>query len=68
MQRYAKLSVSQILDKYMVSHFQCSQYQALQTETPYWLDVAYKRNLSDLDTGTAQRNLDTPAMVSFWQI
>jgi hypothetical protein len=47
-----------ILGKYDVKYFKCSTCQSLQTETPYWLDEAYKdNNLSNTDTGAAQRNL-----------
>lgn len=47
-----------ILNKYDVSYFHCQSCESLQTENPYWLDDAYKNNnLSNLDTGVAQRNI-----------
>jgi hypothetical protein len=45
-----------ILNKYDVMYFQCQSCHSLQTESPYWLAEAYKINLSNLDTGAAQRN------------
>lgn len=51
-----------ILSKYDVDYFRCGKCQSLQTETPYWLDEAYgKENLSHLDTGSAQRNVNNLA-------
>lgn len=46
-----------VLGKYDVSYYKCSHCYSLQTEKPYWLDEAYKKNLSNADTGAAQRNL-----------
>jgi hypothetical protein len=47
-----------VLGKYNVLYYKCSDCHSLQTETPYWLDEAYKtNNLSNTDTGAAQRNL-----------
>ena len=46
-----------VLGKYDVSYYKCSHCHSLQTEKPYWLDEAYKNNLSNTDTGAAQRNL-----------
>ena len=47
-----------VLGKYDVSYYKCSDCDSLQTETPYWLEEAYKTgNLSCTDTGAAQRNL-----------
>lgn len=47
-----------VLKKYNVSYFKCVHCKSLQTEDPYWLDEAYKFNLSNLDTGAIQRNLN----------
>lgn len=48
-----------ILDKYVVDYFKCRQCGSLQTEIPYWIDEAYQsNNLSKLDTGAIQRNLN----------
>ena len=47
-----------ILRKYDIQYYKCDKCHSLQTETPYWLDEAYKQNLSYLDTGAAQRNIN----------
>lgn len=46
-----------ILYKHEVNYFRCNECHSLQTETPYWLTAAYDCNLSNLDTGAAQRNI-----------
>ena len=47
-----------LLGKYDVLYFKCLDCHSLQTETPYWLDEAYKtNNISNIDTGAVQRNL-----------
>jgi hypothetical protein len=47
-----------VLGKFDVSYQKCSDCHSLQTENPYWLEEAYKKNnLSSTDTGAAQRNL-----------
>jgi hypothetical protein len=46
-----------VLHKYEVRYFECDRCGSLQTEFPYWLDDAYSSNLSNLDTGAVQRNL-----------
>lgn len=50
-----------VLGKYQVEYRRCGRCECLQTEKPYWLGEAYARNLSQLDTGAAQRNLDNLA-------
>jgi len=50
-----------VLHKYEVRYFECDQCGSLQTEVPYWLDDAYGSNLSSLDTGAVQRNLQNLA-------
>ena len=56
-----------VLNKHDVAYFQCEQCQSLQTEPPYWLDEAYcENNLSNLDTGAAQRNLQN--LAACWSI
>jgi hypothetical protein len=50
-----------VLHKYEVRYLECNQCGSLQTETPYWLDDAYSSNLSNLDTGAVQRNLQNLA-------
>ena len=47
-----------VLGKYDVEYFECLGCSSLQTEHPYWLEEAYSGgNLSNLDTGVAQRNI-----------
>jgi 2-polyprenyl-3-methyl-5-hydroxy-6-metoxy-1,4-benzoquinol methylase len=47
-----------VLGKHNVQYYQCINCHSLQTENPYWLDEAYgENNLSNADTGAAQRNL-----------
>ena len=48
---------SVLLKKYEIEYFKCAECYSLQTEAPYWLDEAYGENLSNLDTGAAQRNI-----------
>ncbi|TFY90071.1 class I SAM-dependent methyltransferase [Pseudomonas kairouanensis] len=53
-----------VLLKHEVKYFQCNECGSLQTERPYWLDEAYSnKNLSSLDTGAAQRNMQNMAAV-----
>lgn len=49
---------SKILKKYNVNYYECMECRSLQTESPYWLEEAYKHNLSKLDTGAVQRNIN----------
>lgn len=51
-----------VLGKYQVEYRRCRRCESLQTEKPYWLDEAYARNLSRLDTGAAQRNINNFAV------
>jgi hypothetical protein len=50
-----------VLNKHDVQYFECGDCGSLQTEPPYWLDEAYGVNLSSLDTGAVQRNLQNLA-------
>src|ERR1700730_3900488 len=50
-----------VLRKYEVRYFECDRCGSLQTEVPYWLDDAYGSNLSSLDSGAVQRNLQNLA-------
>lgn len=50
-----------VLHKHTVRYFECDRCASLQTESPYWLDEAYSSNLSILDTGAVQRNLQNLA-------
>jgi len=48
-----------ILGKYDAGYYKCIDCLSLQTEPPYWLDEAYDiANLSNTDTGAAQRNIN----------
>lgn len=48
-----------VLGRHAVRYFECTSCASLQTQSPNWLDEAYAEgNLSILDTGAAQRNLD----------
>jgi hypothetical protein len=44
-----------ILGRHDIGYFACTACGSLQTEPPYWLGEAYASNLSDIDTGAAQR-------------
>jgi len=46
-----------VLRKHTVRYHECQFCGSLQTEPPHWLEEAYASNLSDLDTGSGQRNL-----------
>jgi len=54
-----------VLGKYGVTYHRCSECQSLQTDRPYWLGESYSSNLSPLDTGVCQRNLDNAALCLF---
>ena len=48
-----------LLHRHRVHYGECAACGSLQTQPPHWLDEAYAEgNLSRLDTGAAQRNLD----------
>lgn len=53
----------QVLGRYDVAYHECDGCGSLQTDAPHWLDEAYGSNLSQLDTGAAQRNLHNFAAV-----
>jgi hypothetical protein len=46
-----------LLQKYSVKYFKCSQCGYVQTEEPYWLEEAYNTSINDSDTGMIMRNL-----------
>ncbi len=52
-----KVFEAQILKKYLVSYYVCSECGFMQTEDPYWLDEAYSDSIAIGDTGILQRNL-----------
>ena len=47
-----------VLEKYDTQYLTCADCKSLQTEPPHWLGEAYSINLSDLDTGAVQRNVE----------
>ncbi|MET0536213.1 MAG: class I SAM-dependent methyltransferase [Steroidobacter sp.] len=56
-----------VLGQHSVAYFRCESCHSLQTERPYWLEQAYAaNNLSSLDTGAAQRNLNN--LAACWSI
>src|SRR5258705_5792319 len=46
---------STVLQAHEVGYFECTQCGSLETDEPYWLPEAYKRHLTALDAGAAQR-------------
>jgi glycosyltransferase involved in cell wall biosynthesis len=48
---------AQMLNKYDVAYFRCSECGFVQTEQPYWLDEAYSSAIANLDVGIVTRNL-----------
>jgi len=47
-----------LLNRYEVSYFLCSQCGSLETEEPYWLNVAYDVTGIGDDLGAGQRTID----------
>lgn len=47
----------QILNKYDIEYFQCSNCGFVQTEKPYWLEESYQEAISFSDVGLISRNL-----------
>lgn len=50
--------MKRLLNRYDVSYYLCSQCRSLETEQPYWLDVAYDVSGVGDDVGAAQRTID----------
>jgi glycosyltransferase involved in cell wall biosynthesis len=48
----------QILGKYDITYYQCTECGFVQTESPYWLDDAYSEAIADSDIGLVYRNLN----------
>jgi hypothetical protein len=48
----------EVLKKYDVKYYQCSNCGFIQTEEPYWIEEAYNSALNTDDTGILQRNFD----------
>ncbi|MGB0430384.1 MAG: class I SAM-dependent methyltransferase [Bacteroidia bacterium] len=47
----------EILNKYEIDYFQCTNCEFIQTEKVYWLEEAYSSAITDLDLGYITRNL-----------
>jgi hypothetical protein len=46
-----------VIFKYDVKYYKCVKCRFIQTETPYWLEEAYKDPVSIYDVGMAQRSV-----------
>ena len=46
-----------VLDKYRVKYYKCENCKFIFTETPYWLNEAYKNPFTKSDTGLLSRPL-----------
>ena len=46
----------QVLGKYQVAYFRCTECGFVQTETPYWLGEAYSEAIAKQDVGIMGRN------------
>jgi len=53
-----------VLSRHAVTYYRCAGCGLLQTETPYWLDEAYKDPIAASDTGLIQRNFSLAAKLS----
>lgn len=51
-------NTKRLLDRYDVSYYLCGQCGSLETEQPYWLEVAYDVSGVGDDVGAAQRTID----------
>jgi hypothetical protein len=51
-------NTKRLLNRYDVSYYLCSQCGSLETEQPYWLEVAYDVTGLGDDVGAAQRTID----------
>ncbi|PJZ55328.1 class I SAM-dependent methyltransferase [Leptospira adleri] len=49
---------TKVLNQYPISYYKCKSCDLLQSETPFWLDEAYNKAISILDTGIFLRNND----------
>ncbi len=47
-----------ILNKYLISYYQCTACGFMFTETPFWLKEAYESAITNLDIGLLHRNLN----------
>lgn len=46
-----------LLGRHEVSYFECPSCSYVQTETPHWLDEAYREPINVTDTGILRRNI-----------
>ncbi|TGK24544.1 class I SAM-dependent methyltransferase [Leptospira yasudae] len=47
-----------LLNRYEVTYYKCQECELIQSEIPFWLQEAYEKAISILDTGIFQRNND----------
>lgn len=52
-----------VLGKYSITYYQCQRCAAVQTESPYWLDEAYRQPIGDQDTWQIERSMYAAALV-----
>jgi hypothetical protein len=52
----------EILNKYTIEYFKCTNCNFIQTEKPYWLNEAYSDAIATLDIGLIGRNLELSAI------
>lgn len=56
---------AKILGKHTIQYFRCSTCGFIQTETPYWLDEAYSKAISDIDLGVVNRAITCARFTQF---
>jgi hypothetical protein len=54
-----------IMRKHMISYFDCPNCGYVQTESPFWLDEAYKSPINNSDTGLLTRNYQNSLLIYF---
>jgi glycosyltransferase involved in cell wall biosynthesis len=54
----------QILGKYHIKYYQCTECGFVQTESPYWLEEAYSDAIADSDIGLVYRNLQLSSLTT----
>lgn len=52
-----KLTSAKVLKKFDVNYFICSNCGFIQTEDPYWMELAYSSAIADSDIGLINRNI-----------
>lgn len=58
------LFTTQILNKYTIKYYRCTQTGFIQTEQPYWLEEAYSSAITKLDIGLPYRNINLSDTIS----